>query len=99
VDDFFNELHVLDTRMIDLSDDHLLQISISRLKEDIRNKIKLIYIKDVEQLQLKSKVVEEKLLFFQRSPWSHSKEPSSNFTPTYKGTPPANIEDENNSLF
>jgi hypothetical protein len=50
IDDFLNELHVLATRVIDLSDDHLLQISILGFKEDIRNKIKLIDIKDMEIL-------------------------------------------------
>ena len=78
MDKFFNKLHVLATHVIDLSDDHLLQISISGLKEYIRNKLKLIYIKYVEKLQLKSKLVEEKLLFFQWPSWPHSEELSSN---------------------
>ena len=50
MDEFINELHVLATSVIDLSDDHLLQLAISRLKEYIQNKLKLIDIKDVEQL-------------------------------------------------
>jgi len=50
VEELFNELHMLSTCVIDLLDDHLLQISISRLKEDIRNELKLIDIKDVEKL-------------------------------------------------
>jgi len=43
----FNDLHLLDTHVIDLSYDHVLQISILGLKKDIRKKIKLIDIKDV----------------------------------------------------
>jgi len=78
---------------------HLLQIVISRLKADIRDELKLIYIKEMEQLWLKSWVEEGKLVFFQRLPWSHSEDPSSNFTPSYKGTPPPNIEDEKNWFF
>lgn len=70
VNDFFNELHVLATCLLDLSIDHILQISIFGLKEYIINKLKLIDIQDVEQLQLKVGVVEEKLLFFQREPCS-----------------------------
>ena len=68
INEFFNDLHVLATCLSDLSDDHLLQIAISRLKEDIRNELKLIDIKDVEQMRLKSRVVEENLSFFQRDP-------------------------------
>jgi hypothetical protein len=56
---------VLATRVIDLSDDHLLQIAISGLKEDIRNKLKIIDIKDVEQLRLKYRVEKENFFFFQ----------------------------------
>jgi hypothetical protein len=63
VDELFNKLHVLATHVIDLLDDHLLQNSISELKEDIRNKIKLIDIKDVEQLRLKYRAAEEKTIF------------------------------------
>jgi hypothetical protein len=40
VDEFFNDLHVLATRMPELPDDCLLQISISGLKENIRNELK-----------------------------------------------------------
>ena len=76
VNELFNDLFVLAIGVSDLSDDHLLQISISWLKEDIRNKVKLIDIKDIERLQLKSKVTEEKLSFFQRDPWFHSEEPN-----------------------
>ena len=39
------------------------------------------------------------MLFFKRPPWSHSEDPSSNFTPAYKWTPPPNIEDDKNQRF
>jgi hypothetical protein len=50
VDGCFNYLQVLASCVIDLLDDQLLQISILGLKEEIRNDVKLIDIKDVEQL-------------------------------------------------
>jgi len=42
-----------------LPHDYLLQIDKSRLKENIRNEIKLIDIKDIDQAQLKARIVEK----------------------------------------
>jgi hypothetical protein len=59
LDEFFNDLHVLSTQMPKLPHDYLLQIDKSRLKENIRNEIKLIDIKDIDQAQLKARIVEK----------------------------------------
>ena len=64
MDEFFNELQVLATHVPNLLDDHLLRIAILGLKEDIRNDLKLIDIKDVEQLWLKSTIETFPIIFF-----------------------------------
>jgi hypothetical protein len=49
MDAFFNELHVLATHMLELPNQYLLQVAISWLKENIRNELKMLDIKDIEQ--------------------------------------------------
>jgi len=48
VDEFFNKLHVLATRMLELLDEYILQVSILILKENIRNELKMLEINDIE---------------------------------------------------
>ena len=58
VEEYFNELHVLATRINDISDDRLLQIAISGLKPTIQNQIKVLSPKDIEQVREKANLVE-----------------------------------------
>jgi hypothetical protein len=48
--------------MIDLSKDYLLKITLLWLKQNIRNKLKLLDTKYVEQERLKAKLTKEELM-------------------------------------
>jgi hypothetical protein len=99
VDEFFNELHVLATHMLELPDEYLLQVAISGLKENIRNELKMLDINDIEQAQLKARIVEEKLMSLQQVSWSHSEKPNQKYIPPNKRISPSDVKDDKNWCF
>jgi len=50
---------VLATRVPNIIEDWLLQIALSGLKENIRNELELLDIKNIEQAHQKAKIVEK----------------------------------------
>jgi hypothetical protein len=61
VEEYFNELYVLATRVTYISKKHLLNISITGLKPEIQHQLKLLEPKDTKQDRKKAKIIEEKL--------------------------------------
>ena len=59
VDEYFSNLLVLATCVQDITEERLLQIAISGLKQSIQREIKLLDVKDVEQSRQKAKFIEE----------------------------------------
>jgi hypothetical protein len=65
MEEFFRDLHVLATRVPNISKDWLLQTTLSGLKENIWNELELIDIKDIEKACKKEKIVKNKLKAYQ----------------------------------
>jgi hypothetical protein len=64
MEEYLCYLHVLVTHVTSLSNDHLQQIIISRLKDN-KNELKLLDIKDIEQARQEAKLAKEKLASYQ----------------------------------
>ena len=60
VDEYLSNILVLATRVQDITEEWLLQFSISGMKQSIQSEIKLLDVKDAEQARQKAKLIEEK---------------------------------------
>ena len=59
VEEYFSDLHVLATRIKNIPSKQLLLIAIAGLKPNIMNKLKVLGVKDVEQVHRKVKLFKE----------------------------------------
>lgn len=99
VDEYFNKIQVLATRIDDVSHERLLQIAISWLKPNIQNQIKVLSPKNVEKVCEKAKVIEAQHMYRKQTPYSQLEKSSSTYIPPHQRISSSDAKRDKNLCF